>query len=248
MTRIAPLLLLPLTACLGGPDGIYLVQVAYSDAATCGETVTHNFKDSYTEEDAASDWTETESEAHSDALYFAQVSGLTRGEATMVIGTQVWKGLKGDGDAWSFAWDATDEISDALQYKSDYKYTELVSRSENDTIDLVFDGNTAAGDWTVVSSESIAWTESDQWDAEAGLTSGAIPSTEYLSYDDGPDEGLPRTNSRAGSECSASDCRLATETTCDTSGAITMTQSDYRDDGAYDQLEGVSHPFGTGIR
>ena len=224
-------------------DGIWLMQVHFNSDDSCTENLDHNFEDSYTAEEGP--WTETEIIDYSDALGFIQISQLNEESAVLVIGTEVWPGVA-SGDGWVFEWLATDTVKDGREHDEGYVYQEQIDRSDLSSLALTIDGDEAHGTWTFAFSEDVLWTESDTWDSKVGMDSGDIPSADYLYYDEGDLEGFSRVNTAAESECSGTQCRLEVLNTCEGTATLDLIRTGYDEEAAYDQLEAVAHPFGTG--
>lgn len=224
-------------------DGIWLLRAEYNDDDSCTELMDHNFEDSYTQDEGP--WTETDVLDYSDSLGFVQISQLDQENAVMVSGTQVWPGTS-SGDGWVFAWDANDVEGHTKEHEEGYTFQETTTRTDSSSLSLTITGDLAQGTWTFASEADVLWRESDTWDSEVGLGVGDIPSAEYLVYDEGEAEGLPRYNLGVEGECSGAQCELRTNTVCSGSATISLTRTGYDEEAAYDQLEGVGHPFGTG--
>ncbi|MCP4804800.1 MAG: hypothetical protein GY913_30050 [Proteobacteria bacterium] len=114
------------------------------------------------------------------------------------------------------------------------------------TLVLTVDGDTASGKWTAEFEETINYSESDLWDVPVGFGTGDIPSDQYLAFSIGDTDDIPRVNNIDDSECSEMRCTLDVLTTCSGENGVTATRTGYLDQGAYDQLEDVNHPYGTG--
>lgn len=226
-----------------GIDGIWLLQLAYAEDDGCDTAINHNFQDSYELGDGP--WTETWLRDHSDALLLAQVAQLDSENAVLVIGTQVWPGTGADGK-WTFTWTATDSVQYGNEHDEGYVYGETIERTDVNTLTLTVDGDAASGKWEASLDETISYSESDLWDVQVGLGVGEIPSDQYLGFSVGDNDDIPRTNTIDDSECSDSRCTLDVQTTCSGESSVKATRTGYLDQGAYDQLEDVARPYGTG--
>ena len=232
-----------LFGCAGSIDGIWLAELAYDDHAACATQVDHNFDDSYAAEEGP--WSETWLRDHSEALVLAQITQSDATTAVMVVGSEVRPGSEKNGK-WTFTWTATDFVQHATEHDEGYVYGEDTDRTDEETITLTVDGDSAKGTWKATSEELLSYSESDEWDSTVGVDAGVIPASDYLNYDVPNVGSFPRTNTRTDAECAGAQCSLDVLTTCEGSFRVTMTRTGYDDQGAYDQLEDVGHPYGTG--
>ncbi|RME25371.1 MAG: hypothetical protein D6798_09135 [Deltaproteobacteria bacterium] len=238
------LVLLPF-GCLGGPDTIWLFQVPYTTEPECQTDITHNFRDAYVPDTPPGVWTDTEISEQSDQLVFAQVSQVDADTAVLVIGGEVWPGVRTDKGEWEFTWTGVEDNRLAREHDAGYRYTEQAYLETEETITLSIDGKVASGTWEIVSVDDETWTESDEWDSEVGLSVGSIPSSLYLAYDEGGTEGIPQSNTRDDAECTDTTCQLRVVDTCSDSKDFEATRTGYDTEEAYDQLEAAGQPYGT---
>ena len=238
------LLLLTLGCANNGIDGIWLMRVAYESDDGCATDLDHNFEDSYTA--AEGPWTETWLDDRTESLVLAQVSQLDGDTAILVIGTQVWPGSHNGGGSWNFTWTATDSEQYSIEHDEGYVYTEQVERADTDKLKVKLDGDAASGTWSADWDETVRYEESDEWDSSVGIAMGQIPSAEHLFYEQPGAGDQPRNNTIGDAECSSSRCELVTASVCSGSYAVDLERTGYDDEGAYDQLEDVGRPYGTG--
>ena len=209
-----------LAAC--APEtGIWLLEIDTSDSVSCEETLTHNFINvlSPTKEDDDPNWTQEESSSASPALGFVQVEMGSGSNCVMLWGNQVMPGTCSGGE-WSFEWERQDTGSSsnvhALGYtfSHDYDYTNVARLTLN------MASSSGSGKFKNETSTIDSYIESDMWAEAVGVSDGQMPASSYLQTGTFDSEGNPVLetvyNTRADSECAASECTLDAAVTCAT--------------------------------
>ncbi|MES2644971.1 MAG: hypothetical protein V4850_36125 [Myxococcota bacterium] len=231
-----------MTGC-SSPSGIWLVRVAYdADAGVeCESNITENFTDGHVpdadEPDNDSEWTYEQSTTGSDTLLFAQIETTAPNQAVLVWGGEVLPG-EWDGETWSFSWADTSGNEERSEHEDGYRFIESDEDTSEALVTLTFGkGGTASGNLTASSLLSSSWVESDEWDEDdIGGSSGAIPSSTYLVYDEDGDE-YTQYNRADEQECDDDDCRLTVATECSGTNTFSATRTDFQDEDAYAHLQ-----------
>lgn len=256
--RILLLPLLALTAC-APVSGIWMVTWPHDDEAiTCETTIEENFLDGYVPGDPGEpvdqDWQYAEDYVGADTLSFFQVETTAGGDAVLVIGSAAYPGTRSGGE-WVFEWEAAETSTSTATHESGYAFRE--SSSTSSTLRVTLDraglfGGKADGRLLVQNVSTLAWTEDDEWDEDLAMeigSSGAIPSYQYLVWDDDGDES-PLYNEYDVTDCSG-DCELSVTDDCRVDGSFTAVRTHYQHEETWTYLQSTgnrSRPSGGGVR
>ena len=241
------MLLTLLAACnsANSIEGIWAILLPAAGGATCQATVTHNFLKGEVpaeveEESAWQTGSETES---SESLLLVDIVGSTRKSATLVQGNQLLPGTKNEDGAWVFTWTGSEIETDTKKHDLGYDYVHDRVDESYTTLTLVFDRDILTGTWSESAWTDEEWNEADSWPetiTEVG-ESGIIPASTWLNHID----GATVTNTRVEADCVTNDCVLQVTNDCGEDRAINGFRTGYRDDDAYDHLQGTGQPEGT---
>lgn len=259
-TPTLALAVLGLTGCSSGIDGVWTMNIPYTTADACVDSVSHNFTGATEIAEEATDddgWTTTESDEQSDQLIFLQIESTGKDSAVMVIGPEVWVGTELSKGLWSFSWEGSEDSSLTEAHETGYEYTETVLAQSSDTLQLAFDAGIGGGTWTMSSTSEQAWAEADGWSEELGFRTGRIPSDLWLEREPsggGPGGGTsgptppelePATNERDVADCDSDTCRLQVTSECASEMDVTLQQTDYDAEEVFDYLRNAGRPHGA---
>ena len=248
-----------LVGCSGGADtgsdgdghpieGIWRITIPSDVAISCEESLTHSYLNTI-EPSTETDWTYEESSAFSDGLLFVQITYEEAGSALLMLDTMPFIGVQ-EGKQWVFTWAGSEETSSQDQHDSSYVFTEETNLTEETTITLSFDGETASGTWGGVTAATLTWSESDTWSAEVGIgAAGQIPSEDYLYRSvskGGESYEIPYENERERTDCQGL-CQLEVTTTCSGERPVTAVRTGYHSvEDYYNYLQDADRSQGTG--
>lgn len=239
--------------CLGGPWGVWLLEVPYvsEDAEECTEEVTHNFTGATVveEEEDDGDYTSETTSDRSSSLLFVQIETNSKGEAILVANGEVYPGTETDSGGWVFEWVGTESNTQEDTYTSEYAYTAVTDAQETAAYSLTFEGKSLSGTLDSTSLLDAAYTETDTWSEDASMfigTQGDIPAATYLEVEgEGPRGGTsPASNAYDAEDCDDSSCELTVTSDCYTTRQVTGTLTGYTDE-SYDAVEDNQQRSGT---
>jgi hypothetical protein len=249
------LAVLPLAGC--APDlGIWLLEIDAGTATECEESITHNFVDVIppVEEEDDPNWTVQEGASESPQLAFVQVEKGDGNLCVMLWGNRVLPGTC-DGSDWSFEWTQKDVGNNSQVHALGYTYSHEYDYSKKTKLTLDVSGGSATGSLTGNESTQDSYIESDMWAQAVGQPGGAMPVGAYLKTrttdEDGNVSVDPTENSRANSECAASECTLdATESCSDDARTVRAYYYAFAEDPDYASVKGngqtAGYPQGGG--
>ena len=231
MRPILPLSLLGLAAC--APEtGIWLLEVNTSGETSCESTLTHNYVNVVEPmEDSEDDpnWTEESNASESPQLQFVQIEMGAGTNCIMLSGSNVYPGTC-DGSSWTFEW-ALEDIGDTSQeHALGYLYSHNYEYTASTKLKLEISGESGSGTMTEEVFRQDIYSESDMWAQSVGVPAGRMPVGDYLKKMGQDPDGNPIlqevANTRANTECAASECSLEATETC-SSAASTVRANHY---------------------
>ena len=237
----APIALL--TAC--APEtGIWLLEIEASTDSTCESALTHNFVNVIepAEEEDDPNWSEESTASVSPTLRFVKVEMGGGTNCVLLWGNEVFPGTC-DGSNWSFKWDLREEGDTLQNHALGYTYSHVYEYVESTELTLNVSGTTGSGSLSEGSSRKDVYSESDMWAQAVGQAMGQMPAGTFLRKMGQDSEGnpivSPATNTRADTECAASECSIDyTETCTAESRTVVATHYAFGDDPSYDDVRG----------
>ncbi|MEM6928978.1 MAG: hypothetical protein AAF602_18710, partial [Myxococcota bacterium] len=168
-----------------------------------------------------------------------------RGEDELILNLEgeVFVGMFVDAGTLNVAWSSADEDRTLVEYQEDYRFEGVETRMLDQQFELTAEGDLLTGTMTVIESEALVFTETDEWDAQqSGIAQSDIPAFTYLERIDG-EFGFV-SNDAAAVDCAAADCELSVSETC--TSRLTVTA--YPIEGGFERFEalvGFQRPGGV---
>lgn len=223
-----PIALLLLAGCGGSsdPTGLWLLNLALDPAdhagQTCNQDVTENFAHAAwpVEEQAESNWTETESQTSTGIAVLVRIETLEDGGAVLFFADAIFPGQEDEGGGWQFGWTDEQVSSYEQTHAEGYAYQETESATAALSWSLALADSAVTGTWAATTDSTSDWRESDGWDSdEVGLSSGQIPASAWL--EDTEDVWASVENEPDSSDCDEDPCRLTVSSQCEDTIAVT---------------------------
>jgi len=237
----------------GGPgkgyEGIWMLTLSPWVDNDPTAVITHNFLDAVEPMDTTvGPWTYTTTGEQSDGIVMVEIFGLDgRGEdeVILVMEGEIFPGRETEEKGtWEFTWEGTEDSQSSEAHVDGYRYTRADSDLSTTVIRMTFDGASATGTVENTTNLVVEYAESDVWD----------PMDNYLGYTQMPSNsyvfdatGVGINNIPDTSECTADPCFLNVATTFAGSASFTASWTRYRDAGAFDAVDTVGQPHGTGF-
>ena len=238
-----------LAAC--APEtGIWLLEIDAQGDTSCETTFTHNFVNVVEPETTEDDpnWSDNSSSSESPSLRFVQIEMGSGNNCVMLWGTEVYPGTC-DGGSWKFKWELKDSGATNQEHALGYTYSHAFEYLDTTQLTLEVAGASASGTLSENASSQDIYSESDMWAAAVGLTMGQMPVGRYLKKMAQDDEGNPivenAVNTRAGTECAASECSIESEEICSSEDrTVRANFYAFGEDPNYDNLRNNSQNQG----
>ncbi|MFT5585540.1 MAG: hypothetical protein ACI9VR_003132 [Cognaticolwellia sp.] len=215
---LGALSLLALGACAGPSQGVWWVELDLEDAATCSQSVAHNFADASVAAEAVDEdpWERETAATQSGAGFFALVTQDPAG----LIWTHAGEVLQGtqEGKSWSLEGEAWEQGTRSDSHPDGYVFNATESLTSSTKVEFTQDKGTLSGTWTLVSTGDRTYTESDDWAVDLAQAS-QTPAGTVLFLED----GTPASNSPDFEDCSSAPCSLSVLDTCSRSGPVKAT-------------------------
>ena len=246
---ISPALALLCGACAVPLDGVWLF---YMDAEanvdlSCQESISHNFSDALVPEAEGEDevWTSSDATAQNESLFFGLFTTSGSETATLIIGGVAYPGLFDAESVWTFSWTDFNQVSSLDEHDQGYGFSVVADETREEVIELIFEEDAVAGSFSIRTSETHQWQESDSWFAKdladvlgnSGQT-GQIPSSQYLITEEpGKFKAIevPAYNTNEASDCDDEDCAIQKLETCCVEYSVTGERTAL----TADEFEGV---------
>lgn len=228
-------------ACGPGADAVWLFTYGTSTTSLGDSTCEENFNAADCPIDTGggeNPWTVTVDEEISEGAFFGQILDAPGGEKVLVVGGEVYVGVKESG-SWKFTWDDEYSVTETEAHDSGYTYVYDETSVTTTTFTVTLSGGTAVGNAEIVQTETIEAMESDTWlGEEVGFYSGQI-------FDDTPVflEG-DRVNYADEAECAGGDCVIRGSGTITTTYDFTGRRTDAGRDG-YDGVQDAGQEPGN---
>lgn len=237
----APIALL---AACAPETGIWLLEIEAAGETTCESTFTHNFvnvvEPNQDEDDP--NWSEEGGESESPSLRFVKVEMGGGTNCVMLWGNEVLPGTC-DGSNWTFKWDLRDEGDTQQTHALGYTYSHVYENVVSTELKLNVSGTTGSGTLKEGVSRMDVYTESDMWAQAVGQAMGQMPVGDYLKKMGQDSDGNPvvqdAINTRADTECAASECSIDYSEICSSDErTIVATHYTFGDDPSYEDVRG----------
>ncbi len=246
---LSPAMALLCSACAAPLDGVWLF---YMDAEatvdpSCQESISHNFSDAWVPEAEGDDevWTSTDAKAQNDSVFFGLLTTSGAETATLIIGGVAYPGLFDAESIWTFSWTDFNQVSSVDEHDQGYTWSVMADETREEVIELVFEEDAVAGSFSVRTSETHQWQESDTWLAKDlvdvlsnGGQTGQIPSYQYLVTEE-PGKfktvEAPAYNTNEESDCDDEACAIQNLETCFVEYSVTGERTAL----SADEFEGV---------
>jgi len=238
----------------GGPDGgfegIWMLTLSPTVAGEPTTILNHNFQGVVDQPDdtQVGPWTFTTTGDQSDSIVIVEIFALDgRGEdeAVLVMDGEIFPGLETEEKGtWEFVWEGTSDAKNGQVHKDGYRYTRTDADVSRTVIQMTIDGSSASGTIDETLDQVVEYAESDTWDPmDNYLPYTQMPANFYL-FDE---SGIGVSNDPDSSDCATDPCFLNIANSYSDSTSFTGGWTRYRDAGAFDSVDSVGQPYGTGV-